>query len=60
MHEHYAIDEYDVSIPLVRTPSVVDLPLSTFPTTAQRTSDVKATLGDGSRSSSAIRAFGFE
>lgn len=60
MNEHCAIGKYDVSIPLVRTPSVVDLPLSTLPTTAHRTSDVKATLGEGSRSSSAIRAFGFE
>ena len=41
--------------PRVRTPNVVDLPLSTFPTTAQRTSGVRATLGGGNRSSSAAR-----
>ena len=41
--------------PLVRTPKVVDFPLSTFPTTAHRTSGVKATLGGGNRSSNAAR-----
>jgi hypothetical protein len=46
--------------PLVRTPSVVDLPLSTLPTTAQRTSGVKETLGGGKRSNSVARGISFD
>lgn len=42
-------------IPRVRTPSVVDFPLSTFPTTAQRTSGTSETLRGGSRRSRCIR-----
>lgn len=34
---------------------MVDFPLSTLPTTAQRTSGVSATLGGGRRRSNAIR-----
>ena len=36
-------------MPRVNTPSVVDLPLSTFPTTAHLTSGVKDTLAGGNR-----------
>lgn len=41
--------------PRVSTPRVVDLPLSTLPTTAHRTSGVKETLGGGNRSSNMAR-----
>jgi hypothetical protein len=41
--------------PRVRTPRVVDLPLSTFPTTAQRTSGVRETLGGGNRNNIDVR-----
>jgi hypothetical protein len=43
------------TVPRVRTPNVVDFPLSTFPTTAHRTSGVKDTLGGGSLRSKEIR-----
>lgn len=43
------------SIPRVRTPRVVDFPLSTLPTTATRTSGVNDTLGGGNRSNNDIR-----
>ena len=43
------------NIPRVRTPKVVDFPLSTFPTTAHRTSGVKDTFGGGKRRSNDIR-----
>lgn len=36
-------------IPRVRTPSDVDLPQSTLPTTAQRTSGTNSMLGGGTR-----------
>lgn len=42
-------------IPRVRTPRVVDFPLSTFPTTAQRTSGVRETLGGGNRNNMDVR-----
>lgn len=42
-------------LPRVNTPNVVDLPLSTFPTTAQRTSGVVETSGGGNRKSKAAR-----
>lgn len=45
------------NIPRVRTPSVVDFPLSTFPTTAQRTSGTSETLRGGSRRSRCIRGW---
>ena len=38
------------TLPRVRTPNVVDFPLSTFPTTAHLTSGVSETLGGGNRS----------
>ena len=41
----------------MRTPSVVDFPLSTFPTTAQRTSGTSETLRGGSRRSRYIRGW---
>jgi len=41
----------------VRTPSVVDFPLSTFPTTAQRTSGTSETLRGGSRRRRCIRGW---
>jgi len=37
------------TLPRVNTPSVVDLPLSTFPTTAHLTSGVRDTLAGGNR-----------
>lgn len=40
---------YEAIPPLVKTPSMVDLPLSTFPTTAHRTSGVNETFGGGNR-----------
>lgn len=43
------------STPRVRTPNVVDLPLSTLPTTAHRTSGVRETFGGGRRSKTAAR-----
>lgn len=46
-----------LAIPLVRTPRVVDFPLSTFPTTAQRTSGVKDTSVGGSRNKSVARGW---
>ena len=39
--------------PRVKTPNVVDFPLSTLPTTAHRTSGVEATSGGGNRNSNA-------
>lgn len=42
-------------VPRVSTPRVVDFPLSTFPTTAHRTSGVRETLRGGSRKRSDIR-----
>lgn len=42
-------------VPLVKTPRVVDFPLSTFPTTAHLTSGVRDTFGGGRRSSIDVR-----
>ncbi len=53
VHEETSSQTIQKDIPLVRTPNVVDLPLSTFPTTAHRTSGVVATSGGGNRSSNA-------
>jgi hypothetical protein len=43
-------------IPRVSTPRVVDFPLSTFPTTAHRTSGVRETFRGGNRKSRVVRA----
>jgi hypothetical protein len=47
-----------VNSPLVSTPSIVDLPLSTFPTTAHRTSGMRDTSGGGNRSNTEARGRG--
>jgi hypothetical protein len=39
-----------MGVPRVKTPNVVDFPLSTLPTTAHRTSGVRDTFGGGSLS----------